>query len=124
MSPQLTLILILLTTSVVGLAGYTVERKGRITAELQAEAALANEKATARTWELSHLQLQGELTQCQAQWADVKERASRALELAIAGRLQAEAELKEFQGRWKERSKHCGAMLVEMERACPELAGY
>lgn len=93
-------------------------------AEGRAEIAEGNERLTATTWELSHLQLQGELASCQDQWVEVTQSSNRLIAQALAEATRAADELSAFKSRWGARTQQCGAMLLEMERACPELADY
>ncbi len=93
-------------------------------AEQRAIGAEALERSTAATWELHTLQLQADLGSCQAQWADLDQRSRDAVAAAIAGREKAEHALRDYTRRFTSRSQHCGAALVDAERACPELEGY
>lgn len=93
-------------------------------AEQRAIAAEALERSTAATWELRGLQLQADLGTCQAQWADATERGARAAAIALAARDEAQAQLADYQSRWQARTQHCGAALLDAERACPELEDY
>lgn len=94
------------------------------TAEDRAAAATALERSTAVQWELSHLQLQGDLRTCQAQWADLDRRSAAAVQVAIAARREAEATLADYRARFDARSQHCGAALLDAGSACTELEGY
>lgn len=93
-------------------------------AEGRAEIAEGNEKLTATSWELAGAQLQVELSACQAQWVAVTERSGYLIAQALAEATRAADELSAFRSKWEARTQQCGAMLLEMERACPELADY
>ena len=93
-------------------------------AEVRAIGAEALERGTAATWELHTLQLQAELAKCQDQWSTATLQAERAAAEARAERDKAKAQLASYQSRYAARTQHCGAALVDAERACPELEGY
>lgn len=99
-------------------------RQALAIAEGRAEIAEGSEKLTAAAWELSHLQLQGDLASCQAQWVEAVDTGNRLVADALREALDARLTLEMFEKRWAAKTSQCGAMLIEMERACPELADY
>jgi hypothetical protein len=121
LATALGVLVVLLLGSLLALRAATARAE---LAEAKATAATSMERATAVTWQLSHLQLQGELAACHRQWNDEQTRADRAIALATAGREAAEAELRRFDARWDARTSQCGAALIDMQRACPQLDGY
>lgn len=96
----------------------------RDVAVAKAAASSANEQATAVRWEVSALEALGELAECQRGWDDLTRRSATAVQTSAAARLEAEAKLAEYQHTYRERSQHCGAALLDAERACPELGDY
>lgn len=76
-------------------------------------------------WEASALQARVDLAQCQAQWRDQQLSAAAAIAQAEAGAVAARAEFAAFKARYERRSAHCGAALLDMERACTgEIGSY
>jgi hypothetical protein len=75
-------------------------------------------------WEAATLDAHRALSQCQAQWAEVKADADFHKAAAAEHRRNAVRWAEAFAGRYAGRTPQCAAALQALDPACPELEGY
>lgn len=97
----------------------------RAAAELGAcSAERASFAAANSEWEAATLDAHRALSQCQAQWAEVKADAEFHKAAAAEHRRNAVRWAEAFAGRYAGRTPQCAAALQALDPACPELEGY
>lgn len=93
--------------------------------DLGACAAARDSAITANSeWEAATLDAHRALSQCQAQWAEVKADAEFHKSVADEHRRNAVRWAEAFAGRYAGRTPQCAAALQALDPACPELEGY
>jgi hypothetical protein len=75
-------------------------------------------------WEAATLDAHRALSQCQAQWAEVKADAEFHKAAAAEHRRNAVRWAEAFAGRYAGKTQQCAAALQALDPACPELEGY
>lgn len=83
-----------------------------------------NALAANSEWEAATLDAHRALSQCQAQWAEVKTDAEFHKSVADEHRRNAVRWAEAFAGRYAGRTPQCAAALQALDPACPELEGY